>query len=61
MKIKKQEFTVSVKADVFFEAKIKALTLCEALETAEKMDFTALWESPGDIISSEHNVTAVFG
>ncbi len=59
-KLKKKQYTVNVKRDVFFEARIEADTMREAFEKAEAMSTDELWNTPGDIIDDEHKITAVF-
>jgi hypothetical protein len=56
----KKEYTILVKRDVLFEAKIKANTLDEALELANSMSADDLWMTPGDITDDERKITAVF-
>jgi len=58
--MKKRKFTVYVQRDVFFEATVRAESLQEALEKAESMMTTELWDTPGDIMTDEHKITAVF-
>ena len=58
--MKKKIFTIYVKRDVLFEAKIKADTLKEALEKAQSSTTAQLWDTPGDIIDDNHIITAVF-
>ena len=59
-KPKQKEYTVHVKRDVLFEARIRANTMREAFEKVESMSTDALWDTPGDIIDDEHTITAVF-
>jgi hypothetical protein len=59
-KIKQKEYTVHVKRDVLFEAKVKADTVEGALELAKSMSIEALWKTPGDVIDDTHRITAVF-
>jgi len=60
LKKKQKEYTIFVKRDVLFEAKIKADTIDEALGLANDMDAEALWKTPGDILDDERKITAVF-
>ena len=60
MKKKQKEYTIFVKRDVLFEAKIKADTIDEALGLANRMDAQDLWKTPGDILDDERKITAVF-
>jgi hypothetical protein len=61
MKKKTQkEYTIFVKRDVLFEAKLKADTLEEALGLANTMDAADLWDALGDILDDKREITAVF-
>ncbi len=60
MKSKKKEYTIYVKRDVLFEAKIKADSIDEALGLANGMTAAQLWKIPGEIIDDERTITAVF-
>ena len=60
MKKKQKEFTIHVKRDVLFEAKIKAESIDEALGFANGMGTEKLWLAPGEIIDDAHVITAVF-
>jgi len=60
LKKKQKEYTIFVKRDVLFEAKIKADTIDEALGLANRMDAQDLWKTPGDILDDERKITAVF-
>ena len=59
-KNKKKRFTIHVKADLLYEARIEADSLKEALEIADGMGHDELWKTPGAIIDSEREITGVF-
>ncbi len=58
--MKKKKYTVHVKRDVLFEAKISAGTIDEALGLANGMTAAQLWKTPGEVIDDERMITAVF-
>ena len=58
--MRKKEYTVYVKRDVLFEARIKADSIDDALGKANGMTTPQLWDTPGDIIDDERTITAVF-
>jgi hypothetical protein len=59
-KIKQKEYTIHVKRDVLFEAKIKAASIDEAFGFVKGMSAADLWDSPGEVIDDSHAVVAVF-
>lgn len=59
-KAKQKQYTIYVKRDVLFEAKIKADSIDEALGLANGMGSENLWDTPGEIIDDSHVITAVF-
>jgi hypothetical protein len=60
MKEKLKKFTVHVKADIFYEAKISAPSMQDALKLAESSSHDHLWALPGDILDSEKTITGIF-
>jgi len=58
--MKQTKFIVHVKADLLYEAHIRADTMAEALEKALKMKHEELYWLPGSLIDDEVKIVGIF-